>query len=154
MAGLNNFDATKIAPDVGFSPLAAGTYICVITGSDMKTTQKGDGEGLSLTFEVVDGPNVGRKTFDWLNMVNKNATTVEIAQKKLSAICHAVGVLKPVDSAELHDRPLQVTVKIKDGRNEVTGYAAANGVQSPSVTTAPATASNVPAATKPWMKAA
>ena len=52
-----------------------------------------------------------------------------LAQAELSAICRAVGVMKPNDSVELHNLPLLVTVKCKkredtgDIVNEVRGYA-------------------------------
>ena len=46
----------------------------------------------------------------------------------LSAICHAVGVLEPTDSSELHHKPLLVTVKTTkyegDIKNAVKGYEA------------------------------
>lgn len=147
-----NFDPTKYEPSVGYAPLPPDSYLCTIERSEMKTTQKGDGEYLSLMLAVIDGQYSGRKIFDNLNLVNKTALAVEIAQKTLSAICHAVGVLQLVDTAELHDRPLLVTVKIKDGRNQVTAYAAASDYTAPTVSAPPA--ANAPAALKPWQKAA
>jgi hypothetical protein len=53
---------------------------------------------------------------------------VEITRSHLSAICHAIGVMKPRDSSELHHLPLVITVKAKrndDGMiyNEIRGYA-------------------------------
>jgi hypothetical protein len=151
MASLNNFDATKIEPSTGFSPLPAGPYTAVITRSEMKTTHAGDGEMLQITSDVIEGPFAGRKIFDNLNLVNKSAQAVDIAQKTLSAICRAVGVLKPDDSAELHDRPLIVTVKIKDGRNQVVSYGPANGMTTPGPGVQVA-AANTPAL-KPWQTA-
>ncbi len=150
-----SFDSTKVAPDVGYTPLPADKYTAVIVGIEMKTTHKGDGEYLSVMFEVIEGKFSGRKIFDNLNWVNKSTQAVEIGKKKLAAICYAVGVLQPVDSAELHNIPLLVTVRIKEGRNEVTGYAAAN-TNTATTTAAPATqhaAANGPAL-KPWQKSA
>ena len=53
---------------------------------------------------------------------------MEIARGNLSAICHAVGVMKPRDSTELHHVPLTINVKLKKDDsgtifNEVRGYA-------------------------------
>ena len=66
--------------------------------------------------------------FEQLNLKNNNPQTVEIAQKQLSAICHAVGVLKPQKSEELHGKPLKVRVGTKpasggyDAGNKITSY--------------------------------
>ena len=42
-----------------------------------------------------------------------NATAVKIARGELSAICHAVGVMQPRDSVELHNLPLVIQVRVK-----------------------------------------
>jgi hypothetical protein len=150
-----SFDSTKVAHDVGYTPLPADTYTVVIVRTEIKPTRAGDGELLSVMNEVIEGKFSGRKIFDNLNLVNKSSQAVEIAQKKLSAICHAVGVLQVVETSQLHDIPLRVTVRIKEGRNEVTGYAAAN-TNTATTTATPATqhaAANSPAL-KPWQKSA
>ncbi len=129
MSDLNHFDATQVDPAVDFEPLPAGKYVAVITDSEMKATKSGTGHYLELTFQVVDGPHKGRLLWSRLNLDNPNAMTVQIAQAELSAICHAVGVLKPKDSIELHNLPLQITVKCKKREdsgeivNEVRGFA-------------------------------
>lgn len=54
---------------------------------------------------------------------------VQIARAELSAICRAVGVLAPADSAELHNLPLTISVRCKKRAdtgeivNEIAGYA-------------------------------
>jgi hypothetical protein len=62
-----------------------------------------------------------------LNLVNDDTTTVEIAQRTLSAICRCVGVLHPKDSAELHNKPLVISVGIRPASGE---YEASNIVRS------------------------
>lgn len=129
MASLNGFDASTVDTTDNFAPIPAGDYPIVITESEMKPTKSGTGQYLQLVLEVIDGPMKGRKLWDRLNLVNSNTTAVEIAEKALSQICHAVGVLRPQDSVELHDKPLQVTVTVKDDpqygpRNECKGYKA------------------------------
>ena len=72
----------------------------------------------------------------------------------LSAICHAVGVMTPRTSQDLHDRPMMVKVKVKpaDGQysasNEVAGYEAPG--KPVAQDTAPAAASG--AAAPPWKR--
>lgn len=124
-----NFDATQVEPDKGFGdPLPTGWYNVAIDESEMKPTTEGTGSYLKLRFDVLDGQYKGRKIWEQLNLRNPNAQTVEIAQKQLSAICHAVGVLKPAKSEELHNKPLKVRVGQKpasggyDAGNKITAY--------------------------------
>jgi len=110
MASLN-FNAAEVEPQQTFDALPAGRYEVIITDSEMKDTKAGTGEYLMLTFEVVgDTKHTGRKLWTRLNLVNKNATAVQIAERELSAICHCVGILAPSDSEELHNAPLVVDV--------------------------------------------
>ncbi len=133
-----NFNAASVAPATAFEAIPAGTYPAIITESEMKPTRRGDGEYLQLTLQIIDGEHSGRKLWDRLNLNNPNQTAVEIAQRTLSAICHAVGVMAPQDSAELHDIPMQVKVGVEknatDGTNSnvIKGYATAgNGKPAP-----------------------
>ena len=129
MADLGNFNAHDVSPTTDFEPLAAGKYLAVITDSEMKPTKSGNGSYLELTFQVIEGPFKGRLLWSRLNLDNPSPQAVQIAQGELSSICHAVGVMRPKDSIELHNLPLLVTVKCKkrddtgDVVNEIRGYA-------------------------------
>ncbi len=128
MATLNGFDATQVDPNASFDPIPAGKYLAAITESEMKPTKNGSGSYLQLTFTVVEGEYQGRMLWARLNLNNPNATAVKIARSELSAICHAVGVLQPRDSVELHNVPMVVTVKLKkrsdndELSNEIKGF--------------------------------
>jgi hypothetical protein len=74
----------------------------------------------------LDGPYQGRKLFDRLNLVNANPQTVEIAQRTLSAICHATGRMQVQDSEELHLIPLMADVQVQPPKN---GYGESNKVR-------------------------
>jgi hypothetical protein len=119
MAILNGFDASKVEPTTDFEPIPAGKYLAIISDSTMKTSKSGSGTYLELCFQVIDGPHKGRLLWSRLNLDNPNELAVKIAQGELSAICRAVGVMQPKDSAELHNLPLQITVKCK--KREDTG---------------------------------
>lgn len=150
----NGFDANQVDPNVVYEPLPAGWYKAVITTSEEKPTKAQTGSYLQLGLEVIEGPMQGRKLTDRLNLNNPNATASEIAYRTLSAICHAVGVMTPRQSSDLHDRPLMVKVKVKpaDGQysasNEVAGYEAPG--KPVAQDTAPAATSG--AATPPWKR--
>jgi hypothetical protein len=124
-----NFNAENVAPSVALEALPAGKYNVVITDSDIKTNRRGDGEYLQFEFEVIDGDYRSRKLWSRLNTNNPNPDAVRMANADLSAICHAVGVLQPRDTVELHNLPLVVTVRCRktpDGVivNDIKSYEA------------------------------
>jgi hypothetical protein len=124
MANLGaTFDATTVEPNKPFEPLPPGRYLVQIVTSEMRPTKDGMGQYLWLEMDVLEGEYVGRKLFDRLNLVNGNPTTVEIAQRTLSAICRAIGRMQVQDSEELHLIPLIADVKVKPPKD---GYDASN----------------------------
>ena len=149
MADLRGFDARNVEPMDDFEPVPAGKYVAAITASEMKPTKAGDGSYLELTFQILEGDYKGRLLWSRLNLDNPNELAVRIARAQLAAICKAVGVMTPNDSTELHDLPMQVTVKLKkrddtgDMTNEIKGYA-----KKPSPGRAPQAHTDAP----PWRR--
>src|SRR5690554_2426073 len=90
MVNLNGFNANEVEPTTTFEALPAGKYLAVITDSEMKPTNKGDGSYLQLEFTVVEGECKGRKVWDRLCINHPNDLTQKIARGNLSAICRAV----------------------------------------------------------------
>lgn len=127
----DRFNAAEVEPAGSFLPIPQGDYPAVITEAQWRDTKSGSGRYLQLKLEVQGGEHAGRVLFDRLNLKNPNATAVEIAMRTLSAICRAVGVMKPRDESELLYKPLvvQVVVRPDDGQhgpsNEIKGYKAA-----------------------------
>ena len=159
MAALN-FNAAAVEPQQSFDALPPGRYEAIISESEMKDTKAGTGQYLQLTFTVVGGQHEGRKLWSRLNLVNPNATAVQIAERELSAICHCVGIMEPGDSEELHNIPLTVDVvqelNPQSGQmtNRIKGYSQANGAPAPKAKpAAPAGfATGKVAAAAPWAK--
>ncbi len=124
-----NFNANEVEPNAGVDPIPAGKYTAVIVDSEMKATKSGSGQFLELTFEVVEGTYQGRKVWARLNISNPNQTAEKIAKGDLSAICRAVNVMEPKDSGDLHNLPMEITVKCKkrddssEFTNEIKSYA-------------------------------
>lgn len=162
-----NFDSNGIDPTPRFDPIPAGDYPVIITTSEMKMTKDGAGQYLELHLEVQGGEFANRKLFDRLNLHNQNRQAVEIAQRQLSQICHAVGVLQVADSEQLHFKPLTAIVALRPARgeyaasNEIKGYKAGGGApvattyQRPTAPAAGAMPPPAPArAAAPWARAA
>lgn len=154
---LLNFDANEIAPSTGYDALPAGKYVAVINSSEEKANKAGTGSYLQFEFEIIEGEYTGRRLWVRLNLNNQNPDAVRMARADLSAICHAVNVLRPTDSCELHNIPLVITVRCKKDKNtdeiinEVRGYTSRQAAaQSKAPAPAPVQAS-VPT-TAPWAR--
>ena len=139
MANLGGtFDATQVDPSKPQDPVPPGDYRVQFINSEMRVTKAGTGQYLWLEMDILDGPHIGRKVHDRLNLINPNVQAVEISQRTLSAICHAIGRMHVSDSEELHFQPLMARVTVgKTGYNEVKGYKAASNVMSPAVPPTP-----------------
>ncbi len=149
------FDPNTVEPSQAFEPLPSGEYPAIITDSEMKPTKSGAGHYLELTFQIIDGPMKNRLTWSRLNLDNPNPKAVEIAQRDLSAILHAVGQMQAItDSAVLHNRPLVIRVeyvkadgdKRKNDGNEVKAYKRLEGVAAPAPQASPFQKPATPAA--------
>ena len=113
MAQLNyNVDTTQL--EESFDVVPAGTYLAVIEDSDYAENKQGTGKILSLKYQIIDGPLKGRKLFENLNIENKSPQAEIIARKALNSIGLAVGVLQVKDSADLHNIPFYIDVKVKE----------------------------------------
>ena len=148
-----NFNANEVPPAEALEAVPAGKYIAVITESEVKPTKSGNGHFLELTFEIIDGDFKGRKVWARLNLDNPNSQAVQIARGELSAICHAIGVMQPKDSVELHNLPLEISVRCKKREdsdeltNEIKGYAKREASVTPA-----APAVQAKANTPPWKR--
>lgn len=157
-----SFNAANVAPDTTRDLIPAGTYTARIIESDYKPLKSGNGDGLSLTFEIIEGTHTKRRVWASLNVKHNNPTAQGIAQQQLSSICHATGVMNLAETSQLHNRPLKIRVKIRKDeqygdKNEIGGYEAVGGAsqmpsiatqQSPSQMQAPAAAPKA----SPWAK--
>lgn len=123
------FDATNIDTSSQYDAIPAGDYEAIVTGSAMKSTRDGSGQYLELTVEIQSGQFQGRRLWGRLNLQNRNQKAVEIAQKQLAQLCHAINVLQPQTPEHLHNRPFVVKVAAKNDPergmvNEIRGYKA------------------------------
>lgn len=119
MSAILNFDASQVAPDTGVQDaIPAGWYNMLIDASEMKPTRDGTGHYLELRHNVIDGAQQSKKVYARLNLRNANPQAQEIGYKQLSAVCHATGVIQVGDSAQLHNIPMKVKVKLRAASQE------------------------------------
>jgi len=110
------FDAHTVQPQEAFEPLPAGWYNAHIINSEVKPTKDNKSGYLQLDLEIIDGEYANRKVFDRLNLWNRGENAVkvcEIAQRQLSAYCHATGVFILQDSNQLHGIPLKIKLAVR-----------------------------------------
>lgn len=132
----DGFNADIVEPTEDFKPVPAGDYVAMITDSEIRSCSDSakdpDGELLWLGLEILEGDYKGRKLWDQLNVVNKNAQTVEIAQRDFSAICRACGKRLVRDSTMVHEIPMNISVIVKPAKgdwaakNEIKKYKSLN----------------------------
>lgn len=160
------FDASQVAPSTGGSmpPMPAGWYPAIIVESEMKRNSKNDGDILTLKYKIIQGDFAERFTWCRLNVNNPNADTQTFARADLSAICHAVQTFRFQDTAELHNKPHRIKLKVRpasdDGKyeaqNDVVGFRNINDDTGPIPTKAmqqAATGAAPAAATPAWATA-
>lgn len=129
------FDASTVEPSMGFEPVPEGEYLCSIVESCDKDTKSGSGKYLQIKWQVLEGPYQGRTIYSRLNLSNNNQIAVEIARKELSAICHAAGIINVKDSAELHNIPCLLYIKLEKNQNselknnKITKYSPRSGAR-------------------------
>jgi hypothetical protein len=145
-----NFSVTDAPQQTsGNEPKPAGTYVMQVVNSDMRNTKSGSGQYLWLEFDILDGPARG-KYWDRLNIINDNAKAVEIANRQLAAICHALGFAALDDSEKLHFKPLRVQLKVREAKDGSLQNEAKYLPLEAAPATAPATAPAAAASAKPW----
>ena len=130
-----SFNAEAVKPRDSFEPIPAGRYQALIDESEVVSTKSGSGQMLILTWKVLEGEFKGRLVFDRLNIQNQSKMAEEIAQRQLSTLCHAVGVLQLKTSEQLHGIPCTIKVVVRKDesgqyadQNEVKDYRSIDGV--------------------------
>jgi hypothetical protein len=151
-----NFD-TNTAPkrENNYELLPAGWYTAQVTESEIVPLKSGLGQALKLTFEVLSDGYRNRKVWARLNIQHRGSPEAErIANEQLRELCESVGIVRMNDTVELHNKPVQIKVKIRkddsgqyEDQNEVTGYKSGGG-GAPQVGSMPQRAA-VPAANAP-----
>jgi hypothetical protein len=129
------FDTNTVAPrENNFEVLPAGTYQAQVTESELVQLKSGNGTALKLTLEILSEGYRGRKVWARLNVRHTNTTAETIAQQQLRELCDAIGLVRMADTVELHNKPMQVRLKVRidetgqyEPQNEVAGFKSLGG---------------------------
>ena len=142
-----------------FEPIPAGMYTATIGGAEVKTTNAGDGQYISLRLDITGPSHEGRVVFTNLNIRNKNPKAEEIARQQLGDIMRATGLATVEDTDQLIGGALQIKVAVKAATdqyaagNDVKGFKAIEGGAPMPSNNGTTGASSAPAKEKaPWEK--
>ena len=119
-----NFNAEDHEPLDGFETIPAGDYTASITTSEVKSSKNGDGTYLEFVWEVLEGESKGQRVWQRIMTEHSSAECMAFAQRKLSSVCHALGVMQLNDSSELHNIPTTIRVIVKEEK----GYEPTNEI--------------------------
>lgn len=130
-----NFDTNNVEKrENNYELLPAGWYTAQVTESEIVNLNSGNGKALKLTIEVLSDGYRNRKVWARLNVQHTNPKAETIAQQQLRELCDSIGVVRMQDTVELHNKPVQIKVKIRkddtgqyEDQNEVTGFKAVGG---------------------------
>ena len=124
----SNFDAaTQEIVTSSFEPLPPGAYKVAITGSELKTARDKASTYIALELVVIDGEHQNRKLWDRLTWTHSTKPKGQArGRSDFAKICNAVGISRPNDTSELHDKPVGAVVGIEKGTN---GYADRNSIK-------------------------
>lgn len=183
-----NYDETdnEVIDPSKFTPVPAGKYDAMIVESDSQSCENAPMDQLLLVWQITSGEYEGRKIYDRINQRQEGTDisalpenyqqAIRIGQKSLNTVFSAVGK-RVNDSAELHEIPVVIDVKIRPERtdkktgktyppsNEIRNYLAPGAEEdapapTPAKTvakpgggkTVAAVATSTPPVNKPWMK--
>lgn len=132
------FNAAEYEPVVSddFSqPIPPGDYTTIIHSAEIKQLKSGNGFGLSLGWQVVDGQYKGRMFWELLLIGHTSPDTAKKAKGMLSARCRVMGVTNLSGLQSLKDKAVVVRVKIKKSdnpdypdKNEITSFPKAKNL--------------------------
>lgn len=126
MAQLNETFFASEQEVKNFEPIPEGWYEATITGADLKTTKAGNGQYISVRYDIT-GPNQqGRVVFGNLNIRNPNIKAEEIGRQQLSSLLLAIGLANLNDTDQLVGNNLQIKLIVR----QQEGFDPANDVKA------------------------
>ena len=111
----NANDVDTNAADI-YAPIPNGEYVAIIQKTELKRNKDDTGSYINFTLQIVEGPYAGRLIWSIANILHQDKTKEANGRVTLAIICKAVGVIEPKDTAELHDKPLVIVIKVEDDK--------------------------------------
>lgn len=133
------FDINELpVSDNNYVPITEGWYNVRITEATIKATKKGDGQYISIRYDIVGPAHQGRVVYGTVNIKNASPKAEEIGRQQLGSLMRAIGLTRVTDTDQLINGELQVKLAIKrdenyGDKNEIKAYKANSGGALPGV---------------------
>ena len=157
MANLGQgFNAAELPQsENNFEPLPAGWYTAHITGAELKDTKAGNGQYISVRYDITGPSHEGRVVFGNINIRNPNPKAEEIGHQQLGELMRAIGLSKVTDTDQLVGGQCSIKLKVRKSEeygdnNDVAGFKSTVGSQAPSA--APTSNGAAASGKPPWAK--
>lgn len=151
------------------TPIPEGEYDVICTEASLDENKASKGSHVSATMQVIEGEHSGRMFWVNYNVQNENSVAERIGRSELAALCQAIGLTKPDDTADLLNKPFKVKLgfeKNKDldannkpmppTKNKVKAYMSSDAPSAPKEEAKPAPkaapSAAKPLGSKPWQK--
>jgi hypothetical protein len=100
-------------PDLAL--LAKGNYVARITDAVIKPYKSGKGQGVFLTWELVDDAYAGRKVWSNCTLVHESEKATKFGRQQFKDICDACGVTESFrDLTLLYDKPCSIWIGVEE----------------------------------------
>jgi len=132
-----SFNSSKQKGMDDLEALPRDRYTLEVQTTDYAQNKKKNGHILKVKMKVLGGKYNGRIIFRNLNLDNPSATAVEMANKELTSIAQACGVVVTDESSVIHGIPFEADLTIKTGSgdypdsNDVKKYYQKKGIAKP-----------------------
>ena len=122
-------NANELPAGSDFDVLPAGWYQAKVKATELKQTKAGNGEYISLQFEILGPSHQGRVVFSNINIMNPNPKAEEIGLSQLNSLLSAIGLSQISDTDQMINGEAMIKLSIKRSeeygdKNEVKGYKA------------------------------
>ena len=152
------FDINELpVSDNNYDPIPKGWYNVRITEAQIKATKKGDGQYISIRYDIIGPAHQGRVVYGSINIKNDSQKAEEIGRQQLGNLMRAIGLTRVTDTDQLINGELQVKLAIKrdeqyEDKNEIKAYKANVGGALPQASAPAAAPQSSPTAAPPWAK--
>lgn len=112
---LQPFNARDFDPTQGGTSLPVGRHPVIIESNEVKGNAQNTGGYVAFHLRIIDGPQKGGSGRYILNLYHNDQKTVEIAHRKLSSLCHVIGVYNVDDMDVMNGKPFIIDVELQKG---------------------------------------
>jgi hypothetical protein len=101
--------------------LSPGAYVAQITDAVVKPYKSGKGQGLFLTWELLDDACAGRRLWSRHTLTHESPDATRIGRQQFKDICDACGITASfTDLTLLYNKPCSIRVRVDEGDGHPT----------------------------------